>query len=344
MLTCEENFHQYFSHNNALPDDDPRKAVNKRHGGPGESSDRRWEKYDARFEFIYKYVSDEAYDPIKPGMGQDLLDKGTLYVAVLNDDGTGQWLPLRYGEGPLTEENGFTSQGDVLIKTRLAADALGATKMDRPEDIQQNPINKKVYVALTNNTRREEDQVDEANPRAENARGHIVEITEENDDAASESFTWDIFIIFGDPEDESTYFAGFPKEQGSPIANPDNANFDEAGNLWISTDGQPRDLERADGLYVVPTEGPQRGNLQGFLSVVAGAECASFEFVNDYHNLFVAVQHPGEGTDLNHPGLLPPEEIPVPGPDEAWWPDGGFFPRPSVIQVWSKNVGKIGQS
>ncbi|RIK38165.1 MAG: PhoX family phosphatase, partial [Chloroflexi bacterium] len=102
---------------------------------------------DARFEYIYKYVSNQVWDPMKYGMNQGLLDDGVLYVAKFNDDGTGEWLPLVYGVGPLTSDNGFTSQGDVLIRTRIAADVLGATKMDRPEDIQQNPISKKVYAA-----------------------------------------------------------------------------------------------------------------------------------------------------------------------------------------------------
>ena len=286
---------------------------------------------DSRFEYVYKYVSDDAYDPIKRGMGQRLLDNGTLYVAVLNDDGSGSWLPLRYGEGPLSEENGFTSQGDVLIHTRQAADLLGATKMDRPEDIQQNPVNHKIYGAFTNNTARTEDDVDGANPRPDNAYGHIVEFTEDGDDAAAETFTWDIFILCGDPDDESRYFAGYPKDGVSPIACPDNVNFDGAGNLWISTDGQPGTLELADGLFVVPTEGDQRGNTQQFLSVVAGAECASFEFTTDNRVLIVAVQHPGEGGTYEEP--------------VSTWPhDGTGVARPSVIQVWALNGGRIGQS
>lgn len=391
ILTCEENFHQYFSHNQKLPDDDPRKALHDRYGLPDGASERRWERYygrfsvadepnepfrhgwvveidpsdpdsmpvkrtamgrfrhegatfghspsgrvafysgdDERFEYVYKFVSDDAWNPIKRGMGQGLLDNGTLYVAVFNDDGSGDWLPLRYGEGPLTEENGFTSQGDVLIKTRLAGDALGATKMDRPEDIQQNPINKKVYVALTNNTARTAEDADTANPRAENAYGHIIELTEDGDDSAAEAFTWDIFLLCGDPADESSYFAGFPKDNVSPIANPDNVNFDMDGNLWISTDGQPGTLELADALHVVPTEGPERGNLQQFLSVTAGAECASFEFVIDYRNLFVSVQHPGEGGTVEEP--------------VSQWPDGHGRARPTVIQVWARDGGRIGQS
>lgn len=283
---------------------------------------------DQQFEYLYKYVSDNAYDPLKRGMGQRLLDEGVLYVARFNDDGSGDWLPLVYGEGPLTEENGFTDQGDVLIRARMAADVLGATKMDRPEDVQQNPVNLKVYAAMTNNSRRSEEDVDAANPRAENRTGQVLEITETDNDAVSTTFAWDIFLLCGDPADESTYFAGFPKELVSPIACPDNVNFDDQGNLWISTDGAPSPLDQADGLFAVPTEGPERGRVAAFFSVVAGAECASFEFVHDNHALVISIQHPGEGGTVNEP---------VGGN----WPDGGLVPRPSVVQVWKTDGGKI---
>lgn len=236
-------------------------------------------------------------------------------------------MPLVYGQNGLDESNGFTSQGDVLVKTRLAADLLGATKMDRPEDVQQNPVNHKIYAAMTNNSQRTEDQVDAANPRAENRTGQVIEIEESGGDAAATTFNWDIFLLCGDPSDESTYFAGFPKELVSPIACPDNVNFDQEGNLWISTDGQPAPLGIADGLYAVPTEGPQRGFAAQFLSVVTGAECASFEFVHDNYNLVVAVQHPGEGGTVEEPATL--------------WPDGVGVPRPTVIQVWKDDGGRI---
>jgi uncharacterized protein len=283
---------------------------------------------DERYEYAYKYVSTNAYDPLKRGIGQGLLDEGTLYVARFDDDGSGEWLPLVHGEGPLTAENGFHNQGDILIKTRLASDLLGATRMDRPEDFEQNPWTHKVYLALTNNTRRMDDETDTANPRAENAFGHVIEITEADNDAASLTFAWDIFLLCGDPEDESTYFAGFPKELVSPIANPDNIAFGPDGNLWLSTDGQPGSLELADALHVVPTLGEQRGMVSQFLAVVAGAECSGPEFTDDYRNLFVAVQHPGEGGSFAEP--------------ETLWPDGHGIPRPTVIQVWNTRGQQVG--
>jgi secreted PhoX family phosphatase len=100
------------------------------------------------------------------------------------------------------------------------------------------------------------------------------------------------------------------------------------GNLWISTDGQPTPLGNADGLYCVPTDGPQRGYCAQFMAVVAGAECASFEFTRDNRNLFVSVQHPGEGGTVEEPRTM--------------WPDGGPLVRPSVVQVWANDGGRIG--
>lgn len=180
---------------------------------------------DERFEYAYKFVTAGTFNPNNREANIGLLDEGTLYVARFNEDGSGEWLPLVFGEGPLTEANGFTSQGDVLIKTRLAADAVGATKMDRPEDIETNPVNKKVYIALTNNSRRATEGkpgTDAANPRPENKFGHVIELTEAGDDHTATTFTWEIFLLAGNPNDESTYFAGFDKSMVSPISCPDN--------------------------------------------------------------------------------------------------------------------------
>jgi secreted PhoX family phosphatase len=271
--------------------------------------------------------------PWKPGTpGGDLLDDGTLYVARFNDDGSGEWLPLVFGEGPLTPENGFRDQGDVLINTRLAADLLEPTKMDRPEDIARNPQTGAVYLTMTNNTRRGVGSnygIDAANPRAENRYGHVIELLEDGDDLASTAFRWDFLLICGDPSDQTTYFGGQDAANiVSPIANPDNVEFDGLGNLWISTDGQPGSIERSDAVFAVATDGDNRGAVKPFLSVPAGAEAAALFFSPDFNSLFVSVQHPGEGGTFEEPA--------------SRWPDmdPARPPRPAVVVAWRTAQGE----
>jgi secreted PhoX family phosphatase len=286
---------------------------------------------DERFDYVYKFVTDGTYNPDDRAANLDLLDAGTLYVAKFNDDGTGEWLPMIAGEGPLTAENGFPTQAEILINTRAAADLLGPTKMDRPEDIEHNPVNGKVYMVMTNNTRRgteDNPPTDNANPRAENAFGHIIEVTEAGADHSATTFTWDIFLLCGDPTDESTYFAGFPKEMISKIACPDNITFDAEGNLWISTDGQPGTLEINDGIYAVPTEGPERGYLRQFFSGVPGAEVSGPIFTPDNTTLFAAVQHPGEGGTYEEPITS--------------WPGTSGTARPALVAIQHESGGRIG--
>ncbi|MGC4192331.1 MAG: PhoX family phosphatase, partial [Thermomicrobiales bacterium] len=287
---------------------------------------------DERFDYAYKFVTANAFDPKVRENNLDLLDEGTLYVARFNDDGSGDWLPLVYGQSGLDESNGFTSQGDVLVFTRHASDVLGATKMDRPEDFETNPVNGKVYLVLTNNSNRGTEGkpgTDEANPRVENTTGHIIEITETGGDHTSTTFAWDIFILAGDPADENTYFAGFPKDKVSPIASPDNITFDTNGNLWISTDGLPNTFEGMnDGIFAVPVDGQNRGYLRQFLSSVVGAECSGPMFNPDSTALWVSIQHPGEGGSFEEP--------------TTHWPDGEGSPRPTVVLVTKNDGGVIG--
>lgn len=261
---------------------------------------------DERFDYIYRFVSDEPFDRTNRGANLGLLDRGTLFVARFDADGTGEWLPLVFGDGPLTPANGFVSQADVLIRTREAADALGATPMDRPEDVETNPVNGKVYVALTNNTRREE--ADAPNPRAPNPFGHVLEIDDRVGPGGltGTGFAWEIFLLCGDPDDPSTFFAGFPPEEVSPISSPDNLEFDRTGNLWIATDGQPSLLGHNDAVHAVPTEGDFRGQVKQFFSAVPAAECASLKFTPNDSTLFVSIQHPGEGGTLAEPTSLFP--------------------------------------
>lgn len=275
---------------------------------------------DQRFDYAYKFVTASAYNPDDRAANADLLDEGTLSVARFNDDGTGEWLPLVFGEGPLTPAFGFGSQGDVVAKARLAADLLGATKMDRPEDFETNPKTGKVYLVLTNNDRRTLDDIDLANPRPNNFAGHIIEITEDGDDHASASFTWDIFILAGDPADSGSWYGGYAGDLPiSPFAAPDNLTFDSDGNIWISTDGMPDSLPGNDGLFVATTEGEERGRSLQFFSTVPGAECSGPVFNPDNSALWVSVQHPGEEGSLEEPRSL--------------WPDGAAAPRPSVVLI-----------
>ncbi len=286
---------------------------------------------DAQFEYVYKFVTAGRYNPRDRMANMNLLDEGTLYVAKFNDNGSGEWLPLVFGQGPLTRENGFGSQAEVLINTRRAADLVGATKMDRPEDVEPNPVTKKIYVALTNNTARGAEgraAPDAANPRANNGSGHVVEISEAGNNYAATTFRWDMFILAGLPSDPSTFFAGFDKSQVSPIGAPDNFTFDSAGNLWIATDGAARAIKYNDGLFAVPVQGPQRGNLQQFFSSVAGSEVCGPEFTPDERTLFLAIQHPGEGGTFENP--------------ISTWPDRVGLPRPSVITIQAFDNRPIG--
>jgi secreted PhoX family phosphatase len=280
---------------------------------------------DERFDYVYKFVTAGRVASGGAAANADLLDSGTLYAARFDDDGSGEWIALVHGQNGLTAANGFVSQADILVKTRLAGDQVKATKMDRPEDLEFNPVNRRIYVALTNNTRRTPEQVDKANPRANNRDGHILEMSEEGDDPTALRFRWSVFMICGLPSsDESSYFAGYDKREVTPISSPDNIVVDRAGNLWIFTDGQPGTIGVNDTVYAVPTAGPERGHLKPFLSAVPGAETASGDLSADNESLFVSIQHPGEGGTLERP--------------VSRWPDGTNMPRPSVVVAWKAEV------
>ncbi|MBC6457430.1 PhoX family protein [Actinomadura sp. HBU206391] len=299
---------------------------------------------DERFDYIYKFVSAERYKKGSHRHNLSLLDDGTLYVAKFTGDspaaeidgsgklpsdkefdGAGEWIPLVRGNKSFVP--GF-SAAEVLINTRLAADKVGATKMDRPEDIERNPKTGAIYVALTNNANRTAAQADEANPRASNKHGHVLEIVERHNDAGATKFSWSIPLVCGDPADPSTYFAGFDKSKVSPITSPDNLAFDSDGNLWIATDSS-RALIANDGLYAMPLEGSERGYLRAFLTVPFGGETCGPLITKDQKTVFVAVQHPGEATGAS--------------PDNRFsrWPDGDQ-PRPSVVSVWHTKGKDIG--
>jgi hypothetical protein len=304
---------------------------------------------DEQFEYFYKFVSSGRFDPARPERSRDLLDSGTLYVARFADDGTGRWLPLVWREqAALSPAAGFESQGDVVLRCREAADRLGATPLDRPEDVAVSPKTGKVYVACTQNIDRGSGlhvaagrQVDAGpqagSPRAPNRAGHIIELTELGSDATAEAFRWEVFLLAGAPETgdllaslpaggatavgaEATYFGGqHDARELSAFANPDNLTFDAAGNLWIVTDGtQPGGNN--NGCFACPTEGEFRGRVRQFMSGPIGAEICGCELTAEGGTLFLTVQHPGAGGSAEQP--------------TSHWPDGGdAAPRSSVVAI-----------
>jgi uncharacterized protein len=287
---------------------------------------------DQRFDYVYKFVTARAVDAANRASNMDLLDDGTLYVARFEEDGSVAWMALTHGEGPLTAENGFASQADVLIETRRAADLLGATPMDRPEDVEPDPATGKVWVMLTNNTRRTADQVDAANPRPDNAFGHIIEITEPDGDFTATRSRWDILVRCGDPAQPEFGAVWNPlTSENGWFGSPDNCAVDPSGRLWVSTDGNEK-TGAADGLWAMETTGERRGTGRAFFRCPVGAELCGPKFTPDGRALFVAVQHPGDGDGATF-------ENPT-----TRWPDFSDAnpPRPAVTVLRRRDGGVIG--
>jgi secreted PhoX family phosphatase len=287
---------------------------------------------DERFEYVYKFVTAKPWNATDRAANKNLLDEGTLYVARFDGEGKVEWLPLVQGQGPLTAENGFASQADVLIKTRLAAELLKPTPMDRPEDIETNPVNGRVYVVLTNNGQRKPEQVDKANPRAGNAHGHILEIAPKDGDHGSSEASWSIFLLAGKPgQDAGARYHRATSDQGW-LSCPDNIAFDGTGRIWIVTDGAPDAAGVADGVYGADTTGFGRALTRCFYQAPTGAEVCGPIFTPDDQTFFLAVQHPGEdkGSTFEKPSTR--------------WPDfkDGVPPRPAVVAITKKGGGTIG--
>lgn len=273
---------------------------------------------DSRFEYIYKFVSAGNYDAATAN--GSLLDSGTLYVAKFNNDGTGEWLALVFGQNGLTEANGFTSQADVLVNTRTAADLVGATKMDRPEWIAIHPDTADVYCTLTNNSRRTLEQVDGANPRGPNPYGHIIKWTEDSADYTGTTFTWDIFILSGTVQDSSGLTAD------NFHNSPDGLWFDTAGRLWIQTDGQYGEPWGNNQMLAADTA---TGELRRFFVGPLECEVTGITATPDRKTLFVNIQHPGEDGS--------PTEL------TSHWPDGGSArPRSSTVIITKDDGGEVG--
>ncbi|MEQ8206327.1 MAG: PhoX family phosphatase [Woeseia sp.] len=286
---------------------------------------------DWEFEYIYRFVTDAVYDASDRSANRHLLDNGTLSVAQLDDNGALQWLPIRFGEGPLTPANGFTDQGDVLIQTRRAADLLGATPMDAPEGFVSDPKRGVLFLALTQNRDRTASQVSAANPRANNEFGHLLElfaptVGDGAHDYAADRFEWSLMLLCGDRAEAAPFHP--ETAERSRFTDPDNLSVDPMGRLWVcSDDGNGT----RDALYVMETEGPERNLSRRFYMPPLESECCSPAFTPDGRTLFLAVQHPGEEASSLETAV-------------TRWPElqPGEPPRPSVIVITRDDGAVIG--
>lgn len=263
---------------------------------------------DQRFDYCYKYVSNMAWDEAINN-DQSPLDDGKLYVAKFNDDGTGQWLELTIDNPALSAR--FANQAEVLIYTRIAADILGATPMDRPEWTTIGK-NGEVYWTLTNNSRR--DTPNAANPEAPNNDGHIIRTKDRNDFLGVE-FEWEIFIL-----------ASSTRNTEATFTDPDAAWADPYGRLFIGTDGgQPDGLQDQLVVFDTTAEDPKPVRL---LTGVNSDEITGFTITPDQRTAFINIQHPGNGDPLatNFPADT----------------DGTTIPRDCTLVITRKDGGIIG--
>ncbi|WP_336965689.1 PhoX family phosphatase [Acinetobacter pittii] len=288
---------------------------------------------DSRGEYIYKFVSTAVWDVKDVNRGYAAGDKymnaGKLYVAKFNNDGSGQWIELAYGKNGLNESNTtypFKSQADVVTFARLAADSVGATKMDRPEWCTVNPVNGEVYVTLTNNSNRGKDYAtDAANPRnytdlyngtkeqKGNVNGHIIRFKETDDKTTAETFKWDIYL-FGAEASMASNINLSGLTDNNDLSSPDGMWFDPRGVLWIQTDdGAYTDVTNCmmlaalpgqigDGAPATTSNGQQTlvgakvtdSTLRRFLVGPKQCEITGIAMTPDHKAIFINVQHPGE--------------------------------------------------
>ncbi|MDB9539296.1 PhoX family phosphatase [Anabaenopsis tanganyikae CS-531] len=279
-------------------------------------------------EYIYKFVCSRTYDPKVRANNRDILDHGTLYVAKFNDNGTGEWLPLVWGQRGLTPENGFNNQAEVLIKTRQAADRVGATMMDRPEWVAVRPrirgFNEvEVYCTLTNNSRRgttpasvnsadgttpggsARPPVDAANPRENNRYGHIIRWRETGRSVAATTFEWDIYVLAGDSQRTEPNLQG--NINGDDFSSPDGLWFDYYGRLWIQTDhsgdgtGNLVNIGSNTMLCANPNDPRQ---IKLFLTSPTECEVTGVTTTPDHRTMFINIQHPGDGGTTEEPNKV----------------------------------------
>ncbi len=281
---------------------------------------------DSRNEYLYKFVSTALWSPADANLGlaagDKYLDSGKLYAARFNADGSGEWLLLSKDNAQLAS---FADLADIVINPRLAADAVSATKMDRPEWGAVNPLNGEFYLTLTNNSTRglTGPAVDAANPRTYedlkgtttqkgNVNGHIIRLRETGDDAAAVSFGWDVYVFGAQADADAATVNLSALTADNDFSSPDGLWFDSRGVLWVQTDdGAYTDVTNCMMLAAFPGRvgdggevnvgaqktrlGKKPGDeLRRFLVGVPGCEITGVDMTPDYKTMFVNIQHPGE--------------------------------------------------
>lgn len=307
---------------------------------------------DQANDYVYKFVSSGTYSATTPALNRDLLDSGTLYVARFDAGatasdmmGTGVWIPLVLSTPTTTGQtlgDLFADMGELLVNTRLAADAVGATRMDRPEWVTVHPRSGEVYITMTNNNTRT--TADEVNPRTSNIYGQIVRWREAGGDAAATTFEWDLFVLAGNPVVRTGLQAGSTNVNADNMFNsPDGLAFDADGRLWIQTDGNFSNVGNYAGMgnNQMLVADPQTREIRRFLVGPSGCEITGITWTPDQRYVFINVQHPGEyGSHPNAAGKPEPKIDPL---AFSQWPEAsGGRPRSATVVIWKEDGGVIG--
>ena len=282
---------------------------------------------DERGEFLYRYISNGVYAP--GGETDSLLEDGKLYAAKFRDDGTGEWLELS------PEATGMANMAEICIHTRMAASAVGATTMDRPEWVSANPKAAEVYCCLTNNKNRgakpnaggDPTPVGGPNPREDNRYGQIVRWRPASADHTNNAFEWDLYVLAGNPNVHNDHNAGSDNLSKDNMFNsPDGLRFDSNGLLWIQTDGNYSNEKNfaGQGNNQMLAGDPATGEIRRFMTGPKQAEVTGLTWSPDRLTMFVGIQHPGERGDGN-------------------WPDGGdSAPRSAILAITRDDGGLVG--
>lgn len=292
---------------------------------------------------IYKFIPSRAYSATNRASNIDLLDYGTLYVAKFNGDGTGEWIALVQGQNglvagaqdpgnvsqsvtpPAATTVNFNSQADVLINTQSAARVAGGTVMDRPEWITVAPDNSSIYVTLTNNSGRR--VASPSNPRTTNLHGHIIRFSEEGNSPLATKFSWEIFLLAGDPGFSAGGSNLTGDINGDTFSSPDGLRIDPKGRLWVQTDHSVPGNSGVSGVTIEDVVGhnamftidQQTKQSKRFLVGPEGCEITGLAYTPDLKTFFVNIQHPTGN-----------------------WPINGEEPRSSTVVVTRDDAQPVG--